>query len=225
MKRKEEKKKNREVRRTHRITCLHSFYPSSCYSNLHTFALALARNTLIRLIMNVYPPSPTTSLHASIASIASIASFSSMPPTVMQSGAKGTLRRGPYSFFFSVARRVRMFWIECLARSGGERGGSCEATAVRAFFAEVRTFLALMEMIETSYSVMPPPEVTRKLVRRSLDGSEGCLALSTRGSRSTLIWDIDLRSEVIAFFVSSWRSVVAGLNLRPTAVKKGQRKQ
>jgi hypothetical protein len=145
--------------------------------------------------------------------------------TVMQSGAKGTLRRGPYSFFFSVARRVRMFWIECLARSGGERGGSCEATAVRAFFAEVRTFLALMEMIETSYSVMPPPEVTRKLVRRSLDGSEGCLALSTRGSRSTLIWDIDLRSEVIAFFVSSWRSVVAGLNLRPTAVKKGQRKQ
>jgi hypothetical protein len=55
---------------------------ASRYSNLHTFALALARDTLIRLILNLYPRSSTTSLHASIDSTAS---FSSMPPTVMQS--------------------------------------------------------------------------------------------------------------------------------------------
>jgi hypothetical protein len=35
---------------------------------------------------------------------------------LMQSGAKGTLRRGPYSFFFSFARLVRLDRMESLAR-------------------------------------------------------------------------------------------------------------
>jgi hypothetical protein len=63
-----------------------------------------------------------------------------MPPTVMQSGGKGTLRIGPYSFFFSIARRVRIDWIELLARSEVEGGGSWEAAAVRAWSDDVRAF-------------------------------------------------------------------------------------
>jgi hypothetical protein len=93
--------------------------PSAAHSNRHTFALALAKYMLIRRIMNRYPASPTTSRHASSCAIAS---FSTIPPTVMQRGAKGTVRRGQYSFFFSLARLVRMFWIEDQARSRMGRG-------------------------------------------------------------------------------------------------------
>jgi hypothetical protein len=83
--------------------------PSAAHSNRHTFALALAKYMLIRRIMNRYPGSPTTSRHASSCAIAS---FSTIPPTVMQRGAKGTVRRGQYSFFFSLARLVRIFCPE-----------------------------------------------------------------------------------------------------------------
>jgi hypothetical protein len=107
------------------------------YSNRHTFALSLAKNVLILLIMNAYPPSPTSSLHGFIDSIASV---SIIPPTVKQSGAKGTLRRGPYSFFFSVVRLVRIDWVESTARSEVGRRRSWEATAVRACFDAVRAF-------------------------------------------------------------------------------------
>jgi hypothetical protein len=93
--------------------------PSAAHSNRHTFALALAKYMLIRRIMNRYPGSPTTSRHASSCAIAS---FSTIPPTVMQRGAKGTVRRGQYSFFFSLARLVRMFWIEDRARLRIGRG-------------------------------------------------------------------------------------------------------
>jgi hypothetical protein len=78
----------------------------SLYSNLHTFALALAKNILIRLIMNLYPPFPTTFLHASMDSIAS---FSSILPTVMQSGAKGTLRTVQ---LFLLARSSRALHLQ-----------------------------------------------------------------------------------------------------------------
>jgi hypothetical protein len=134
------------------------------YSNRHTFALSLAKNVLILLIMNAFPPSPMSSLHASIDSIASVWII---PPTVMQSGAKGTLRRGPYSFFFSIARLVRIDRVESTARSEVGRRRSWEVTAVRACFDAVRAFWTAMEMIETSCSVTPSPEMNRKSVRRS----------------------------------------------------------
>jgi hypothetical protein len=41
-------------------------------------------------------------------------------------------------------------------------------------------------------------------------GIRGWDVLSTRGFRSTLMSGIDLRREIIAFFVSSWRLIVAG---------------
>jgi hypothetical protein len=128
---KREKKKRKEIRRAHLISpisSLPSHPPDSAYaaySNLHTFALALARKMLILLIMNRYPASPTVSLQPSSCSIAS---FSTIPPTVMQSGAKGTVRRGQYSFFFSLDRRVRMFWMDDLAMSTGGRGEGREGS-------------------------------------------------------------------------------------------------
>jgi hypothetical protein len=50
MKRDERRRKKREVRP---VLCARRISPGRSYSNLHTFALALAKNTLIHLIMNV----------------------------------------------------------------------------------------------------------------------------------------------------------------------------
>jgi hypothetical protein len=163
---------------------------ASHYSNLHTFAVALAKNTLIRLIMNVYPPSPKTPLHASIAPIAS---FSSMPPAVMQSGAKETLRRGQYSFFFSVARRVKIDWIDVLARSEVGREGSWKATAARACFDEVRRMkhgIALsrrtrsIERQDSSCSSIASPVYAWRRPRQPRNASTGSTALWSTAPRS-----------------------------------------
>jgi hypothetical protein len=133
-KRRKKGKKSVASASSHHISSRHlailpSRLPSAARSNLHTFALALAKYMLIRRIINRYPASPTTSRHASSYAIAS---FSTIPPTVMQRGAKGTVRRGQYSFFFSLARLVRMFWIEDRARSRMGRGEDWEAAAFRA---------------------------------------------------------------------------------------------
>jgi hypothetical protein len=111
---KEKRRKRKEVRRMRLITShlaispSSSRLPSAAHSNLHIFALALAKYMLIRRIMNRYPASPTASRHASSCAMAS---FSTIPPTVMQRGAKGTVRRGQYRFFFSLARLVRMLGL------------------------------------------------------------------------------------------------------------------